>query len=315
MLSMGEGVTSYSSATSQVPKEAAGMGASAPAPATQNSAVVAGAGTSAVVDAPATSSPSMDAATDDLIDLLISADGNYVQELLLEEAAKLADAALRDSIAQVGSSAPVNALADVLRAPKQLAESTVGRLPLPGPLKAAVDFALLPATVLDDLSRLVPTLARPGKTDQETLETFGALWEQLNPTADEAAKSAEASSSAGAAGNGLLPSFPPALELPPALASVQSNAGPLFEQLTDPESRLRQRLPLLGTLSRRFGAALIRRVASRIEEDSQRADAPGLAREVASRAAEPSRSLAAFIEPDASESKQVDTKELIDSKR
>ena len=35
---------------------------------------------------------------DELVDVLLSADGNYVQELLLEEAAKLADAAVRESL-------------------------------------------------------------------------------------------------------------------------------------------------------------------------------------------------------------------------
>ena len=75
-----------------------------------------------------------------MIDLLISADGNYVQELLLDEAAKLADAAVRDSIGQAGASAQMSALKDALRAPKKLADSTVGRLPLPDRLK---DLALL----------------------------------------------------------------------------------------------------------------------------------------------------------------------------
>ena len=45
-----------------------------------------------------------------------------------------------------------------------------------------------------------------------------------------------------------MPSVPPAL-----VTAMQENAGPLLEQLRDPSSQLRHRLPALGTLSRRFG--------------------------------------------------------------
>ena len=61
------------------------------------------------------SAPVSDGAADELVDLLLSADGNYVQELLLEEAAKLADAAVRDTIAATGEAAPLTTLRDVLR--------------------------------------------------------------------------------------------------------------------------------------------------------------------------------------------------------
>ena len=82
------------------------------------------------------------------------------------------------------------------------------------------------------------------------------------------------------------------------METVQTNAGPLFEQLQDPQSRLRHRLPLLGNLSRRFGALLLRRVASRIEASASAADAPGIAKPLAERAAEIDRSLADLIEPE-----------------
>ena len=73
----------------------------------------------------------------------------------------------------------------------------------------------------------------------------------------------------------------------------------LFEQLQDPQSRLRHRLPLLGNLSRRFGALLLRRVASRIEASASAADAPGIDQQaVGGGAAEIDRSLADLIEPE-----------------
>ena len=54
----------------------------------------------------------------------------------------------------------------------------------------------------------------------------------------------------------------------------------------------------LGTLSRRFGATLLRRVATRLEEDAAQPGAPGLARSVAERAAAAERSIADLLEPE-----------------
>eukprot|EP00746_Dinoflagellata_sp_MGD_P029031 gnl/MRDRNA2_/MRDRNA2_168700_c0_seq1.p1 gnl/MRDRNA2_/MRDRNA2_168700_c0~~gnl/MRDRNA2_/MRDRNA2_168700_c0_seq1.p1 ORF type:complete len:946 (+),score=191.60 gnl/MRDRNA2_/MRDRNA2_168700_c0_seq1:80-2917(+) len=271
MLNIGEGFQSYSSQTSGVPEE------------DKNALSLTKATTNHV--APAKTAMSIEAATDDLLDVLLSSNGNYVQELLLEEAAKLADATVRDSIAQVGSAAPINALADVLRAPKQIAESTVLQWELPDVVKSAINATLLPARVLDDVSRVVPALARADKTDQETLFQFSKLQEQIDK---RLARSPDSANSAGA----------PKVEdnVQRTLASVQENAGPLLEQLTDSQSRLRQRLPLLGAVSSRFWTTLLRRVADRLEEDANRPDSPGLAREVATRTSETYRNLASFID-------------------
>ena len=176
MLSMGDGFTSYSTATTAVPDAAApsasvlagaatdGVGAAAAAPAAISSMVGGdvraaaqrlsiggdGGGGSGSGDdeSRVSSAPVSDGAADELVDLLLSADGNYVQELLLEEAAKLADAAVRDTIAATGEAAPLTTLRDVLRAPKRLADSTIGKLPLPDFVRSGLDAALFPANVL-----------------------------------------------------------------------------------------------------------------------------------------------------------------------
>ena len=217
-----------------------------------------------------------------------------MQELLLEEAAKLADAAVRDSLASAGTLGPVSALRDALRAPKYLAQQTVLKLPLPGPLKAGLDAALLPATVLDEMSRLVPSLAQRNQRDEETLAAFGKLWDEVSPRI-VGRQEGDGGDGAAAGGGAAASDF----ELPQTFASVQESAGPLLEQLSDPESRLRHRLPLIGNLSRRFGATLLRRVAHRLEEDASQPDAPGIARTLAERAAAADRTLAELIEPDA----------------
>ena len=307
-LSMGEGFTSYSSATSGVPEAdktastTAAPKAAAPPPASSTTSTTS---TTTTATAAAANAEGSEEAQDALIDLLLSTDGNYVQELLLEEAAKLTDAAVRNQIAQASTSQAAKQLADLLQAPKKLADSTVRKLPFAdlGPLKAITDAALLPATVLDEVSRVLPTLAGKQETDEATLSAFGALWDEISPAEEEAQGSSatEKKDKEEEEGNSGFISLP-SPELPPLLSrgveTVQTNAGPLFEQLQDPQSRLRHRLPLLGNLSRRFGALLLRRVASRIEASASAADAPGIAKPLAERAAEIDRSLADLIEPE-----------------
>ena len=191
-------------------------------------------------------------------------------------------------------------------APKRLADSTIGALPLPDALKTA---ALFPANALDEVSRLLPTLARTDGSDAETLKAFGALWDEVAPrlaTADAAAKpsasvSGRGDSSStvtdgahaddGAAASG-------GVDAPALLSTLQNNAGPLLDQLTDDDSPLRRRLPLLGVLSRRFGAKLLNRVAARLEAEADLPGEPSLTKEVAARAAELDRRIAELLEPE-----------------
>ena len=114
----------------------------------------------------------------------------------------------------------------------------------------------------------MPTLAAQNATDEATLKGFGELWESVAPAleGDDDGAAAE-----GGGGGGLsLPSVPPAV----SSAASRVQAGPLFSELSDPNSRLRHRLPMVGTLSRRFGATLLRRVATRLEEDAAQPGAP-----------------------------------------
>ena len=160
--------------------------------------------------------------------------------------------------------------------------------------------------MLDEVSRLLPTLAKTNQRDEETLKAFGTLWDELSPRLSAAGSadggggdvrdgaSGGGSGSSGGGGGGGGGGTAASVNL----ATVQETAGPLLEQLADPHSRLRHRLPLIGQLSRRFGATLLRRVATRLEHDAAQPGAPGLARTLAPRAAEIDRSLAQLIEPE-----------------
>jgi hypothetical protein len=166
MLKMGAGFNSYSTVTSSAPVEAA---AALPAAA---SAAAASAATGTAAGAAATEPTGAAAgAGDELVDLLLAADGTYVQQLLLEEAAKLADAAVRQGVARAGSTPLASGVAAALRAPRRFADATFGRLPMPGPLRSVLDTTLLaPVTALDELAALVPSLAARNGSSSNGLE-------------------------------------------------------------------------------------------------------------------------------------------------
>jgi hypothetical protein len=258
LLNMGKGFTDYSSSTSSVTTAASAE------------------------------------AQGELLDLLLSADGNAVQALLLDEAAKLADAAVREGVGTAANSPAGARLGSALRAPKAIAEATVGRLPLPPPLR---DAAMLGPNLLAEMTGLVPALAPKSETDEASLAAFGALWDQLSGTEDSSERAAGAGLDEGA-GEGVRTALGRLGDLGNPVSAMQSGAGPLIDELRDPNSRLRTRLPMIGRLSRRFAGTLLRRVATRLEEDVASEQAPELARAVATRAAAAERSIAALVEPE-----------------
>jgi hypothetical protein len=218
------------------------------------------------------SSQSSSQSSQELVDVLLSAEGGYVQELLVEEAAKLADALVRGRIETAAGSAPAAALLRAMRAPAAAVES-VSRS-LPGPFAGAVRGVFWPATVLDEAAALVSDLAATRDDDRQLLEAADTLWQRLAPAGgDVRARAAE--------------------QMP------QMDA--IFGELLESGSPLRRRLPVVGSLSRRFGATLLRRVAERLDADASRADARELSRSIVAAVAPNMRSVASFMHP-ASES-------------
>jgi len=186
-----------------------------------------------------------------LVELLTSEDGGYVQELLLEEAARLADAVVRERIAQAAAWGPAEALGAMLRAPKRFFAQTLP-FALPGPLAA-------PADMLDELAGLIPSLAAPDEGDRATLDTLDKVWTKLAPrlrAQQEAREVATGVRAEGAAGGALNEMLSPIDEL---LGPLGLSADRLWPELSDPTSALRRQLPRIGNLSRKFGVALLRR--------------------------------------------------------
>jgi len=194
-----------------------------------------------------------------LVELITSEEGGYVQSLLLEEAAKLADAVVRERIAQAAAWGPLEALGNALRSPKRTMDALP--LPLPGPLAA-------PANFLDELADLVPSLAASDESDMATLETLNQVWDKLAPRLRELQP--EGGDAQGAQGEASNP-----LDM---LAAMGMDPQSIWPDLNNPESRLRKQLPVLGSLGRKFGVTLLRRVAARVEADASTERAKPLAR-------------------------------------
>jgi hypothetical protein len=111
---------------------------------------------------------------------MIASEYRYVQQLLLEEAAKLADAAVRQGVARAGSTPLASGVAAALRAPRRFADATFGRLPLPGPLRSVLDTTLLaPVTALDAPATAPALVSSP-------MEMRRSPDEDSNPTQSEA---------------------------------------------------------------------------------------------------------------------------------
>jgi hypothetical protein len=215
-----------------------------------------------------------------LVELLTAEKGGYVQELMLEEAARLADAVVRERIAQAATWGPAETLGSMLRAPKAFFKSVLP-FELPATLKA-------PADLLDELADLIPSLAAPDEGDRATLDTLDRVWLKLAPRLLEQQEARAASGGAQAAPG----------SIDGMLAPLGLSVEQLIPELSDPDSQLRTYMPRIGNLSRKFGIALLRRVAARVEVDGHTERAKPLARAFSEVLSNRATTLATEIEAD-----------------
>ncbi len=197
----------------------------------------------------------------------------YVQEVLIDEAAKTADALVRVQLSKVAETPVASALRTALRTPKQVSEAALNVLPLPDTIK---DSALAPARLLEELGEIGPSLARANAVDEETAEAAEGLWKRFGPK-------------------------PPASD---ATAELPGMALERVQELADPESdartsigKVQAQLPALGVLSRRFGAPRLRRAAERLETSEGDGGERGpLTRAVGDALSGPARTLADAVD-------------------
>ena len=223
------------------------------------------------------------AAAKEFAKLLLDKDGSTLQEILVEEVAKLGDAATRSLLRQaLVESALAKAIAGTLRAPKDALErSERFAALLPEDIKAAIIER--PA----DIPKLVDELLHPTAEDERILSAAKELRKVLGGRFENSSlRSALAQNLSD--GASIIPSTP---EISPALQRI----------MMDSETRdfVLEQLPGVASLGRRVGAGLLRRAAYRAM------NSPALPEKVRRRLSEANHRLADAIDPAASVKEEV----------
>jgi aarF domain-containing kinase len=198
----------------------------------------------------------LDKAATQAAELILSPEGNFIQQVLLEEIAALVDASGRAALGQATAN-PVGQIAmEALKQQRNFAQQ------LPAPLR----LAFLPAELAIDTLELL----KPAQEDSDALEVANKLWKLVQRSGKTDVE--DLASDIGLKGSG-----------PTSLAGAGAAAGPGggFQQLAalqqlrlprDQEevqqllTRLRELQPGLAATSARFLSILLQRSASRLEE-------------------------------------------------
>jgi aarF domain-containing kinase len=198
LIEMSEGFASYTAATADVDRDGAGQAA----------------------------------AVAEFTKLLLDPKGSTLQEILVDEAARLGDAATRSVLrAALVDSLAAKAAARVLRAPKQLLENSSAAKLIPGALKSA--FVDRPA----EIPLLLDALLHTSEQDLRIVANAQELAQVLSKTNGD---------------------------------ENVGNTGRMTTMLRDDKTRaaVREQLPGVAALGRRVGAGLLRRAAYRSEQST-----------------------------------------------
>ena len=201
LLEMSDGFASYTAATADVDRDGAGQ-------------------TAAIAE---------------FAKLLLDKDGSTLQDILVEETARIGDATTRATLRRaLVESAAARAAATALRTPKEILEKSPAVNLLPGPIKSILIDR--PA----ELPGLVDALLRLSPEDERTLSNSRELTDAISQRV--------------AAGN----------------TGGEANLSRVTTTLRDEKTLdlIRQQLPGVAALSRRVGAGLLRRAAYRTEQST-----------------------------------------------
>jgi hypothetical protein len=227
LIEMSEGFTSYTAATANVDQEGKGKAAAAA----------------------------------EFAKLFLDPKGSTLQDILVDETAKLGDAATRAGLRRAFVENPAaKAASSFVRGPKELLDNNeqLSRF-VPGPLREV--FVNNPARV----SMAFESLLAATEEDERILSTAQQLGAAISLQLQRTFSRNETSMSA-------------MVEAIPVGTSTLSSSSPLASLLADEEARnsLREQLPGVGALGRRIGAGLLRRAAYRT---AQSPDIPETARD------------------------------------
>lgn len=226
LIEMSEGFTSYTAATANVDQEGKGKAAAAA----------------------------------EFAKLFLDPKGSTLQDILVDETAKLGDAATRAGLRRAFFENPAaRAASTFVRGPKALLDSNeqLSRF-VPSPLREV--FVNNPARA----SMAFESLLASTEEDERILATAQELGAAISPQLQKTFSRNETSTS------GMVEAIP--------VGTSPSSSSPLASLFADEEARnsLREQLPGVGALGRRIGAGLLRRAAYRTEQSP---DIPETARD------------------------------------
>ena len=198
----------------------------------------------------------LDKAANQAAELILSPEGNFIQQVLLEEIAALVDASARAALGQATAN-PVGQIAmETLKQQRNFAQQ------LPAPLR----LAFLPAELAIDTLELL----KPAQEDSDALEVANKLWKLVQRSGKTDVE--DLASDIGLKGSGPTPSAGDGAAAGPRggfqqIAALQQLRLPRDqEEVQQLLARLRELQPGLAATSARFLSILLQRSASRLEE-------------------------------------------------
>jgi hypothetical protein len=185
-----------------------------------------------------------------LVRLLVSSQGNFVQDIIVEGAAKTTDAIVRKSLYRAATSTSGKLLQNLIATPSNLVHSL---------LPKSLQSLAIPLTLPYELLSAGIESLKENEEDTEALARLNSLVELTRLA------------SANISPTTSIPASPITL-----LSSTQSQVDAISRVLTDPDSRVRallsdseiqQQIPrTASTLSRKLVGALLNRAAERVDQ-------------------------------------------------
>jgi hypothetical protein len=204
------------------------------------------------------------AAVSEFTKLFLDPNGSTLQDILVDETAKLGDAMTRSALRSAFVENPAaKALAMALRAPKELAGQNEALFnALPSPLKKALIEN--PAAFPDLIEKLVEL----NKEDERVLSTARELNEVLGKQIFQEQETDESARKEDGARAALASQLSDGASVAPPRTSVPSINPNIVSVLSDRKSQqaFREQLPGFAALGRRVGAGLLKRAAYRTEQ-------------------------------------------------
>lgn len=181
----------------------------------------------------------MESANEELVDLVLSSEGNTIQEILIEGISKMSDAVIRNGVYQLRNSTNGRFIENLLKVPVETSERLI-----PSQFRSFTDPLLLPITLPYKLSQTIIELSHKSIEDEKSLTTFNSLVNIASTSTSN-------------------------------MNNITLTPNDVIQQITNSNSNLRKtiqsdklgkRAPVLLTLSRRLGSEIFKRAAHRFEE-------------------------------------------------